>query len=101
MTGWKIQLAAAPTQIAALAILDKARNAGSPIVANAAPYTEPVEKGSIIMETTNMLGQHVGVARRIAEANRRLELFQERFLGPGFRRHDGVSRKKVREQLVR
>ena len=46
MTGWKIQLAAAPTQTAALAILDRARNSGSPIVADAAPYTEPVEKGS-------------------------------------------------------
>ncbi len=46
MSGWKIQLAAAPTQTAALAILDKARNAGSQIVAAAAPYTEPVDKGS-------------------------------------------------------
>jgi hypothetical protein len=46
MSGWKIQLAAAPTQTAALAILDKARNSGSQIVAAAAPYTEPVDKGS-------------------------------------------------------
>jgi cell division septation protein DedD len=46
MSGWKIQLAAAPTQASALAILDKARNAGSQLVADASAYTEPVEKGS-------------------------------------------------------
>lgn len=46
MTGWKIQLAAAPTQQAALAVLQKARSEGAAIFADAAPYTEPVEKGS-------------------------------------------------------
>jgi D-alanyl-D-alanine carboxypeptidase len=45
-SGWKIQLAAAPTEAAALAILEKARGAGSDLVAGASPYTEPVTKNS-------------------------------------------------------
>ncbi|HET7716281.1 MAG TPA: D-alanyl-D-alanine carboxypeptidase family protein [Bauldia sp.] len=56
MDGWKIQLAAAPTQAAALAILDKARNAGSQIIADAAPYTEPVEKGSETLYRARFVG---------------------------------------------
>ncbi len=47
MSGWKIQIAAAPTQSSALAILQKARAAAvADVFADAAPYTEPVEKGS-------------------------------------------------------
>ena len=47
MSGWKIQLAAAPTQASALTILQKARAAASAeVFANTAPYTEPVEKGA-------------------------------------------------------
>jgi D-alanyl-D-alanine carboxypeptidase len=46
MSGWKIQLAAAPTQQAALAILQRARSEGATLFPDAAPYTEPVEKGS-------------------------------------------------------
>jgi D-alanyl-D-alanine carboxypeptidase len=48
MTGWKIQLAAAPTQASALSILQKARAAASvaDMFEDTAPYTEPVSKGS-------------------------------------------------------
>ncbi len=47
MTGWKIQLAAAPSQASALTVLQKARAAASDeVFANTAPYTEPVEKGA-------------------------------------------------------
>jgi D-alanyl-D-alanine carboxypeptidase len=46
MTGWKIQLAAAPTQQAALVILQRARSEGADLFPDAAAYTEPVEKGS-------------------------------------------------------
>jgi D-alanyl-D-alanine carboxypeptidase len=46
MSGWKIQLAAAPTQQAALSILQRARSEGAAMFPDAAPYTEPVEKGS-------------------------------------------------------
>ncbi len=48
MTGWKIQLAAAPTQASALSILQKARAAAAvtEMFADTAPYTEPVSKGA-------------------------------------------------------
>jgi hypothetical protein len=46
MSGWKIQLAAAPTQQGALVILQRARSEGAALFPDAAPYTEPVEKGS-------------------------------------------------------
>ena len=47
MSGWKIQIAAAPTQSSALSILQKARAAAvADVFAAAAAYTEPVERGS-------------------------------------------------------
>jgi D-alanyl-D-alanine carboxypeptidase len=46
MSGWKIQLAAAPTQQAALVILQRARSEGAALFPDAAAYTEPVEKGA-------------------------------------------------------
>jgi D-alanyl-D-alanine carboxypeptidase len=47
MTGWKIQLAAAPTQASALSILQRARAAAvAEVFANTAPYTEPVSRGA-------------------------------------------------------
>ena len=45
MSGWKIQLAAAPTQQAALAILQRARSEGAALFPDAAAYTEPVDEG--------------------------------------------------------
>jgi hypothetical protein len=47
MTGWKIQLAATPTQASALTVLQNARAAAvAEVFANTAPYTEPLEQGS-------------------------------------------------------
>jgi D-alanyl-D-alanine carboxypeptidase len=47
MSGWKIQLAATPTQASALTVLQKARAAAvADVFANTAPYTEPLEQGS-------------------------------------------------------
>jgi D-alanyl-D-alanine carboxypeptidase len=42
--GWRIQIAAAPTQAGAEDILDRALAKGGKILASAAPYTEPVER---------------------------------------------------------
>jgi len=56
MSGWKIQLAAAPTQAAALSILQKAQTAGGATVADAAAYTEPVEKGSETLYRARFMG---------------------------------------------
>ncbi len=46
ITGWKIQLAATPTQTSAEDILDQALAKGAAVLANASPYTEPVVVGS-------------------------------------------------------
>ena len=46
MSGWKIQLAAAPTQQAALTILQRARSESAAMFPDAAAYTEPVDKGT-------------------------------------------------------
>ncbi|MCB1502555.1 MAG: D-alanyl-D-alanine carboxypeptidase [Bauldia sp.] len=56
MSGWKIQLAAAPSQAAALAILQKAQTAGGAMVADAAAYTEPVSKGSETLYRARFMG---------------------------------------------
>ncbi len=42
ISGWKIQIAATPTQSAAEDILDRALSKGSAVLAQASPYTEPV-----------------------------------------------------------
>jgi D-alanyl-D-alanine carboxypeptidase len=42
--GWRIQIAAAPTQAGAEDILDRALAKGGKVLASAAPYTEPVER---------------------------------------------------------
>lgn len=56
MSGWKIQLAAAPTHQGALAILQRARSEGAALFPNAAPFTEPVEKGSEILYRARFAG---------------------------------------------
>ncbi len=56
MTGWKIQLAATPNQASALAVLEKARSAGSDLIADAAPYTEPVVKDSTTLYRARFTG---------------------------------------------
>ncbi len=45
-TGWRIQIAAAPTQAGAEDILDRALAKGGKVLASAAPYTEPVTRGN-------------------------------------------------------
>jgi len=46
LSGWKIQLAATPSQQSAEDLLDRALAKGSAVLADAAPYTEPVEAGA-------------------------------------------------------
>ena len=43
-TGWKIQLAATPSQSSAEDILNRALTGGGDVLASATPYTEPVAK---------------------------------------------------------
>jgi D-alanyl-D-alanine carboxypeptidase len=42
--GWRIQIAASPTQAGAEDVLDRALAKGGKVLASAAPYTEPVER---------------------------------------------------------
>ncbi len=49
VSGWKIQLAATPTQESAEALLDRARAKAPTLLAGVSPYTEPVEAGSAIL----------------------------------------------------
>lgn len=57
MTGWKIQLAATPTQASALTVLQKARAAAvAEVFANTAPYTEPLEQGSQTLYRARIAG---------------------------------------------
>jgi hypothetical protein len=44
-TGWKIQIAAAPTDASAKEQLDKVRAKAGKLLASASPYTEAVAKG--------------------------------------------------------
>ena len=45
-TGWKIQIAAAPTRSSAESLLDKALAEAGAVLADASPYTEPVTAGN-------------------------------------------------------
>lgn len=47
--GWKIQIGAAPSRSSAQAILQKAKAKAPKLLASAAPYTEPVVKGSVTL----------------------------------------------------
>ena len=55
-SGWKIQLAATPTQSSALEILDNARAKAPQVLANAAPYTETVVKEDITLYRARFAG---------------------------------------------
>jgi len=46
MSGWKIQIAATPTQTSAEELLASARAKAPQVLADATPYTEPVEAGN-------------------------------------------------------
>ena len=54
--GWKIQLAATPTEAAAQALLDSARDKAPKLLAKASPYTEPVVKNSVTLYRARFAG---------------------------------------------
>ena len=45
-TGWRIQIAASPSQASAEDMLDRALSKAAKVLAHASPYTEPVKSGS-------------------------------------------------------
>jgi D-alanyl-D-alanine carboxypeptidase len=55
-SGWKIQLAATPTQSSALEILNRARSEAPAVLANAAPYTEAVVKEDVTLHRARFAG---------------------------------------------
>ena len=56
IAGWKIQLAATPTQSSAEDILDQALSKGSAVLAKASPYTEPVTVGDTTLYRARFAG---------------------------------------------
>jgi D-alanyl-D-alanine carboxypeptidase len=54
--GWRIQIAASPSQSSAEDILDRALAKGSKVLANASPYTEPVQSGSTTLYRARFAG---------------------------------------------
>jgi D-alanyl-D-alanine carboxypeptidase len=54
--GWKIQLGATPNQSQASALLDRARSKAKTVLASAAPYTQPVTKGSTTLYRARFAG---------------------------------------------
>jgi D-alanyl-D-alanine carboxypeptidase len=54
--GWRIQIAAAPTQAGAEDILDRALAKGGKVLASAAPYTEPVTRGDATLYRARFSG---------------------------------------------
>jgi D-alanyl-D-alanine carboxypeptidase len=55
-SGWKIQLAATPTQSSAMEILDRARQQAPQVLANASPYTETVVKEDVTLHRARFAG---------------------------------------------
>jgi D-alanyl-D-alanine carboxypeptidase len=56
VSGWKIQLAAVPTEASALEILDQARAKAPGVLANASPYTEIVVKEDVTLYRARFAG---------------------------------------------
>ncbi len=56
VSGWKIQLAATPTQSSAEDILDRALSKASKVLASASPYTEPVAVGGATLYRARFAG---------------------------------------------
>jgi D-alanyl-D-alanine carboxypeptidase len=54
--GWKIQLAATPTQSSALEILERARSKAANFLADASPYTETVVKEDVTLYRARFVG---------------------------------------------
>ena len=55
-SGWKIQIAATPTEESALQLLDQAKAKGARVLASASPYTEPVVKESVTLYRARFAG---------------------------------------------
>jgi hypothetical protein len=64
--GWRIQLAAAPSKDNAEEILDRAIAKGGKLLAKAAPYTEPVQTGSLTLYRARFAGFSSKEAARAA-----------------------------------
>jgi D-alanyl-D-alanine carboxypeptidase len=73
--GWRIQIAASPTQASAEEILDRALAKGAKILAHAAPYTEPVKSGS----TTLYRARFAGFASKDAARDACTYLVKQKF----------------------
>jgi D-alanyl-D-alanine carboxypeptidase len=56
IAGWKIQIAATPTQASAEDILDQALSKASRVLGNASPYTEPVVSGGSTLYRARFAG---------------------------------------------
>jgi D-alanyl-D-alanine carboxypeptidase len=56
VTGWKIQIAAAPTESAAKAMLDSATAKASKMLSGRSPYTEPIVKGNTTLYRARFAG---------------------------------------------
>jgi D-alanyl-D-alanine carboxypeptidase len=56
VSGWRIQLAATPTQSAAEDLLDRALAKGSAVLAHASPYTEAVQAGNTTLYRARFAG---------------------------------------------
>ena len=56
LKGWRIQIAASPTQATAEEVLDRALAKGGKVLARAAPYTEPVKSGDTTLYRARFAG---------------------------------------------
>jgi D-alanyl-D-alanine carboxypeptidase len=73
--GWRIQIAASPSQSSAEDILDRALAKGSKVLAKASPYTEPVQSGS----TTLYRARFAGFANKEAARSACVYLAKQKF----------------------
>ena len=56
VSGWKIQLAATPTQSSAIEILERAKSKAAKFLADASPYTETVVKEDVTLYRARFVG---------------------------------------------
>jgi D-alanyl-D-alanine carboxypeptidase len=75
LKGWRIQIAASPTQASAEEILDRALAKGAKVLAHAAPYTEPVKSGA----TTLYRARFAGFTSKDAARNACTYLVKQKF----------------------
>ena len=66
VSGWKIQIAATPTQAMAEDLLDRALGQASKVLRTASPYTEPVTRGATTLYRARFAGFHDQAAARAA-----------------------------------